>query len=37
VSIDVVRNFFLWCAVINYLVLSIRRKIRGREYDFPQY
>jgi hypothetical protein len=22
-SIDVVRNFFLWCAVINYLVLVV--------------
>ena len=22
-SIDVARNFFLWCAVINYLVLMV--------------
>ena len=22
-SIDVVRNFFLWCAVINYLLLVV--------------
>jgi len=22
-SVDVVRNFFLWCTVINYLVLAV--------------